>query len=575
MKHTLENYKCYAIIVIVYLVYSLLLALQGFDICDEGLAMTSYQQIFFNPSGIEFNFMFYLTTLIGGLWNGLLGCGGYYSFRVLGILVSIGTFTLVYQLLKDWGSNRYLIGLGYFITSFISLYSVLVFQYNTLNTFFSVAIAYALYKSVEGTEVNKKLLFLASFLVGVNVFSKLTSLTLLGLVAVVLLINYGYNRNLKSFLINALVAVIGFVCGLSSVLLLMYSLGHLDIFVRMMKTDLLSAASSTSSSHSIDKLINTFLHNYFFVGKVAACFSALVLLGRFVVGKVSKWRNLYTGLSILFQIYFVCRFLSIYIVYAFCLLSSGYLLYHFRKDKSFVYLISIALSIAILLPLGSDFGIGNSGHAAVSLLLPLCLAGLNHIGNELKVFDNFAKYVRILIITIISTITLAIIYKTYSYCYFDNGSRLEKRYLINESPLATTFTTKEKAEEIDTLLLHLKPYIKEGDYTLFFQSLPTLHYLTKTKPYLHSSWVWAYDSDNMERQFKRSEEEINVLPIVVREKGILPGSDWLTESEGWNRTDLADTYSYKKKNIQLINDFLAKHSYQLVWEDSCFQIYKP
>ncbi len=105
--------------------------------------------------------------------------------------------------------------------------------------------------------------------------------------------------------------------------------------------------------------------------------------------------------------------------------------------------------------------------------------------------------------------------------------------------------------------------------------MATLHYLTRTKPYLYNPWPWTYDADNMERQFLRAEKERDTLPVVIREKGVLPGSLWLEEAAGWNREDLPDTYSYKSKKIALINQFLKKHDYKLVWENHVFQIWLP
>ena len=86
--------------------------------------------------------------------------------------------------------------------------------------------------------------------------------------------------------------------------------------------------------------------------------------------------------------------------------------------------------------------------------------------------------------------------------------------------MATTLTTKQKAEAVDVLLIHSANYIKEGDYVLFFQNMATLHYLTRTKPYLYNPWPWTYDADNMERQFLRAEKERDTLPVVIREKGV-------------------------------------------------------
>lgn len=70
-------------------------------------------------------------------------------------------------------------------------------------------------------------------------------------------------------------------------------------------------------------------------------------------------------------------------------------------------------------------------------------------------------------------------------CYFDMGSRLEKTYRI-DNPLATTFTTEKNCQMLNPLLEELKKYVREDDYLLCFQNIPTLHYLTRTRPYLYN-----------------------------------------------------------------------------------------
>ena len=65
------------------LLYGLLVGFQGFDLCDEGWTMTAYQQIFICPQSVEYNFLYYVTLLVGGLWEKLFGWGGYLSFRLL------------------------------------------------------------------------------------------------------------------------------------------------------------------------------------------------------------------------------------------------------------------------------------------------------------------------------------------------------------------------------------------------------------------------------------------------------------------------------------------------------------
>ena len=78
-KNNLEFYSAILIIVVIQVI----LMFQGFDVCDDGFVLTSYQQIFNSPSSVEYNFVYWLSSIIGGLWYKLYEDGGILWFRVL------------------------------------------------------------------------------------------------------------------------------------------------------------------------------------------------------------------------------------------------------------------------------------------------------------------------------------------------------------------------------------------------------------------------------------------------------------------------------------------------------------
>ena len=47
----------------------LIFIFQGIDFLDEGFTATFYQQFFNDPSSVEYNFMFWLSGLIGGTFT--------------------------------------------------------------------------------------------------------------------------------------------------------------------------------------------------------------------------------------------------------------------------------------------------------------------------------------------------------------------------------------------------------------------------------------------------------------------------------------------------------------------------
>ena len=93
-------------------VYCLLIGLQGFDMCDEGWEMTAFQQIFNEPSTIVYQFLYYNTLLIGGLWNSIFGGQvSYYGFRILASLFISGTALMIFLILRRYVS-KFIIFIG-------------------------------------------------------------------------------------------------------------------------------------------------------------------------------------------------------------------------------------------------------------------------------------------------------------------------------------------------------------------------------------------------------------------------------------------------------------------------------
>ena len=156
--------------------------------------------------------------------------------------------------------------------------------------------------------------------------------------------------------------------------------------------------------------------------------------------------------------------------------------------------------------------------------------------------------------------------------YFDEGSRLDKTVRVNH-PLATTYTNARYASATDSVLAALQSYVKPGDYLFCFQSRPMLHYLTHTRPYMHNPWPWSYDTASMELNLQRAEARGGDLPVIVREKGrLIIFTDY---DPDWDNTRATDTFEHKNRKIQLIQDFICRHHYRVVWESETFQILVP
>ena len=198
------------------LLYGLLVGFQGFDLCDEGWTMTAYQQIFICPQSVEYNFLYYVTLLVGGLWEKLFGWGGYLSFRLLTVLVILCIFYFINRILSNISSVKWIVVLGFLLVLFQQDFGILAFHHNYLSALFASMIACFLYESLNTNSYKK--LFIASVLIGINIFVRIPNITLIGLLPILFIVDFYYKRSYLSLFKQIRVSFIGLLSGVIIVL---------------------------------------------------------------------------------------------------------------------------------------------------------------------------------------------------------------------------------------------------------------------------------------------------------------------------------------------------------------------
>lgn len=362
-------------------------------------------------------------------------------------------------------------------------------------------------------------------------------------------------------------AIVGFLVAILIEFLMMKALGHEQIFISSI-SDMLSAGKDADSTHNMSSMLEAYIHDYRQVFKVVITIALANVLFLRVGKKQNKILVSIVWIAILLLVIFVLRNISkVYLLYGFCttvLLTS---FYYFRNEKNIKVLSVLAIIYMYSQVLGSDLGVGNMGSFCLYWVLPYS------VGILLKILHPQIEIVKRLSLGLF--LILGLLYSGNSVahimggCYFDAGSRLEKRCLI-DNPLATTYTTKRNVELLNPLLHELSCYVKPNDYLLCFQSIPMVHFLTHTRPYLYNPWVWSYDPSNMKKQIGIAEGSHSKLPVIVRDKSHLP--TWYEYDPDWNNEKCPDDYIHKKKRVICINAFIKQHHYKVVWENEVFQI---
>ena len=539
-------------------VYCLLIGLQGFDMCDEGWEMTACQQIFNEPSTIVYQFLYYNTLLIGGLWNSIWGgLVSYYGFRILASLFISGTALMIFLTLRRY-VGKFIIFIGLCLCLSCWNFGIFVFHHNYLTMFMVSLSCFLIQKSLDNRSLT--LLFFSAFIIGINIFSRLPNITMCALFLGILPF-YIKQRNI---MLKSIFSIIfGLIMGIMVIFALMFALGHLDYFweaMNMMKI----ASSDTQSTHGIGEMLNRYCHNYVII----IIHTIIVLLPMVLIvfiKKISKYVLL--SCIVIYEVLILKKIDVLFVLYG---ISSLALIFGYIKSSVIETKVLCILAFVWLhfLPFGSDLGIMNMGTSCIWLAIPLAIS---IIKDNLYLLKNTETH---FIIKISLIFVLILLYSVNcksinSQCYFDKGNRLYKTYKM-EHPLINVFITKEKKIELETLYTELTKYVKPNDYLLQYLKCPTIHYMTQTRPFLGNSWVWSYPPSLIKYKLDNAIKETGVLPVIVRDKSMI--GHWDEYSKTWNNDKAKDTFEHKNQKVTLINNFISNYDYHVVWENHLFQI---
>ena len=186
---------------------------------------------------------------------------------------------------------------------------------------------------------------------------------------------------------------------------------------------------------------------------------------------------------------------------------------------------------------------------------------------------NYAGQFKVLILVICLGYFLSKVYKMSQEAYFDPGSRFTKVFAIDSEFSRGIYTTKKRAEIINSILPELKKHVRPDDFLLAYESLPMLHFLTETKPYLKNPWPMIYGGFIFENQLKLAINEHKDLPIVIQQKfyTIVDFSEPLDDYLSVTKPEL---FNSSQRRNKVMNQFLKEYNYEIIFSNSHFNIYK-
>ncbi|AXT19379.1 hypothetical protein D7030_12810 [Flavobacteriaceae bacterium AU392] len=506
--------------------------------------------------------------------------GGVLWFRVLAAIINTITFIISYKILSRY-INKYYVLIALLMVLIVNDFGYLVFYHNHLT---GLLVVTSIWFLIKGLTENKMLfLGISGFVCAVNVFSRLPNLSLFILIVCIPFYYYLKKEPVVKSIKLMLYYALGIVLGLLFMILLLLSLGHLDI----MKQAILGIADSAktiSSNHNFLSVITEYILSYKLAVKSIIKLLLLSALIFYITNKL-KANKIFINLFIIVSIImfsFLLKFNNVFILYGLLLIGTiGSLLSNYYSTE--VKLISLcALIIAVFLPLGSDRGIANGGYMSIWLSVPIFFHFISQQKERIitfKIFDQRQllsinrKFIKLWSVIFITSYFIVKLSHISQEAYFDKGNRFKKTSIVNNDLTKGVYTTAHRAKIINSLLPNIDKYVKQGDYLLAYDNIPMIHFLTKTKPYMYNPWVWVYDGYSFEKNMKRAEAEIPALPIILQQKFetivefSLPDVNYMSELK-------ENSYRYNKQRMKAMNDFIKRNEYKIVWSNEYFNIYK-
>jgi len=550
----------------------------GFELCDTGLYATFYHNIFDSPESVSQNFPTWLTGVIGGLFMNLFPNSGLIGIRILGI-VNLGlTIILVYKILnRDINITALIIGL--IISTTVTIGIPLEFFHNPFSvTLFLISSYYLL----NGIQTNRKLSFaLSGFIIALNIFVRFPNILDFGLIFIIII--NGVLTKSSTWKNQIVYFILAYITAILSTILFMVSINHYELFIASLSE--LNNMANSNGSHGLSSLIKINISCYISIIKQGLLLSLSLLVITIIFEIIRKKTNekFYLLLIIItvIAIYYLTRnYNEIKVLYFFSLISLSWKVYNQNQNQKNLSL--LGLFMLIVMPLGSDYAVYNFGIYTIWLAVPLVIDILFNqnldfrIGQKNKKLSIYIHHKSILTVISLFIITFTIknIYNETKSSYFDYGPRSNKTSTINSCKTKYIYTTPQRAQVINELLISIKPFIKENDEIIAYESIPMIYYLTNTKPFLGIPWPFNLPPENLANRLNAAcKNNPSYKPSVLVQKFPSIGTFGKPDKYYFSEHPSGQRHLYIEQ-IKVLLNFLVENNYQVVWENSYFTLYQ-
>lgn len=541
--------------IVLLTLWQLVIAVFGVDLCDTGYYLLFFENIFKAPESVEYNFMYYLSGVAGGVLNAVLPEGGkWMAMRVAGVLCNVGAMAILACALK-----RVLPATAVILGFMMVVASLEQFPYTFNNDLMSALLWVAtLALTYRGLTRGRWFhLLLAGLLVGVNTFTRIPNVLAAGLVVMPLIARCYNRRPWRDCWRQAGVILMGFVAGALAVIGMMMAMGHWDIF-RQNMTELLGVAtgSSGTATHNAGGLVAVMLAFYrqcLLVGlKMAALWLPLWVAWRYIGNRWLRWVVwLVVTVAALYFMWHQSHIM--HPLWVMCVAGSAWAICRGGNRAVAAWL---GLFMLLVFPLGSDGATNNGG------IIAWMAAPVAALMWERR--TNIVFPLAFIAVGLMQTLALG--------AYFDGGALWHKTATINDSRAALVRTTPERVRIINGTLSELSRHVTAGDTLLCYGSIPMMNHLTRTIPAMGCSWPELLSADALGARLEALSGD---CPLILRQKFNNLGPYWSEPSDDYlNAYPMQDGKFLLQEKVDILNHWMSTRQYRIVWQNRWFALYK-
>ena len=536
--------------------YQLLGVFWGFELCDSGFYLTFYDHIYDAPATVSYNFMYYLSGVLGGLVAKVLPAeGSMVLMRLAGVLVNVLIMLLLYHTLRErLGSRALLLGFAVVLLGYFK--PVFTLSYDLFTSLFYVLGITLMYRGMTNKRLSQ--LLASGFVLGLNMFVRLPNVVGLSLVILVLIGGKGLGWTGKMIWKGIGAMLVGMVLAVALMMGVMVCLGHDTLFINNVK-ELFAIAQDHSGeqSHSLGQMIMTQVNFYLRSLWAGVKIGAVLLVAVFVDRKLNrswmKWPLL--ALLAVPVVWFVWRMHPLEVVWVMSFM--GCVAVIMAKRGSLRLLAWLGLAMLLLFPLGSD-GAYNNGAIIAWVAAPVAMWIMERN--------------RVLVAFVCLFLLIMVARTVQNGAYFDGGTLLHKTATINNPHARCILTTPERQQVVDDLLTGITPYVHEGDTLFAYGSLATVNHLTGTRPYIGCSWPEQLSASALERKLKEAD---GPLPWLLQQKFNTIAEVWPAPSDSYLMDYGEETVYHRNSKLKVLAQFKQEHGYEAVFENEYFVLYAP